>query len=699
MYMSDTGLQSRKFIYSNLGVYKIRLLHLLSGDWNDEIRCVVFETYLHHQTIEYEAVSYTWGDPARPKKSVRVTNSPNGKVPRTAGNMMEVSEGTFEALRRLRLGKEQVNDQHIINHNTWNGTVSRIRSIFVTLETLANVNSPPQINQDNVNERSAQVQMMKDIFSRARRVLAYVGEAADDSSVLLEAMQASQESLLATLVSENPSATAHGQYVDNPMRRCLETFLRRRWFSRIWVVQEVVLAKEIILICGDSHTSWEAFQAAVRAWHPQHTIAEPLPAVLRRTDWVSSGVLQALQTTRMCEATDGRDKVYGIGALLRVSQTMVKSKHISAGMVRTRKQRFASQAERIPPINYKKSVRSVFFGVADNQVNSPPTNTRLGVLSYVQSDTMTPSWVPDWRVRSGRSVIAFDAPGGGYSKTLYRAGGDFEDPMLLLRGSTEEKGRQYITVGIIVLGIVKEVARTSPARGPRMDRGIGLKSWDYMVWLHHNPNADLRKGIIRDEEHDLFSNWFSAIDIGPSFVNEAMGPRPGHRLFPDAADVSIDSQWPQWLDNHEPSSSMHESFRYNPDTSNFKRADSTSWDQKAYEDNLFLDELGIAPQDYGLRMTATRALMLLDDDTYALGPSEAKVDDIICVMIGASVPFVIRRRTERERSAVLVGECWVKSVMQGEAVRQKKDQGYDQSFIVSEEFERRGYRVKQLDLF
>ncbi|KAK3652635.1 hypothetical protein LTR22_011585 [Elasticomyces elasticus] len=684
--MSDTGLQSRKFIYSNLGVNNIRLLHLLPGDWNDGIHGVVFEADLQRQNVDYEAVSYTWGEPTRPKHTVHIMSSSSGRIPRTAGNVMEVSEGTFEALRRLRPGKEQV------PRTLW------IDAIF---ETLANVHLPFQINQDNVNERNAQVQKMKDIFSGARRVLAYVGESADDSSVLLETMQTSHGSLHPTPndpvgVLEDLSSTAHGQYVDNSLWRCLEIFLRRRWFRRIWVVQEVVLAKEIRLICGDNHTSWEAFQAAMRAWYPEHTIAEPLPAVLRRTDWVSSGVLQALQTTRMCDATDGRDKLYGIGALLRLGRG------VNREMGRAGMQRFASQAERVPPVDYKKAVRSVFFGVADNQVNSPLTQTRLDLLSYVQSETMTPSWVPDWRVRSGRSIIAFDTPSGAYSKTLYRSGGNFEDPMLLRRGSRDKNGRQYITVGVIVLGTIKEVARPNAARGPRMDRDIGLRSWDCMIRLRRKLHA-LTARNDHDDAHEVFLDWLSDVDMDFGFAIRGREPGPDYGLFPEGADRSIDS--PQWVDDEELLSAADGTSEYDPrvdtkSTFDFRSADNASWDHlKAYQDNVFLDELGIAPLDYGVRMIATRRLMLLDDDTYALGPAEAKVDDIVCVMIGASVPFVIRRETEQEGSAVLVGECWVKSVMQGEAVRSKNNEGYAESFTVSEDFEQRGYRVEELDLF
>ncbi|KAK5701351.1 hypothetical protein LTR17_022681 [Elasticomyces elasticus] len=385
----------------------------------------------------------------------------------------------------------------------------------------------------------------------------------------------------------------------------------------------------------------------------------------------------------MCEATDGRDKLYGIGALLRLSRAVVEIKHPSGGVASAGRHRFRSQAECIPLTDCRKSVRSVFFGVADNQ-----------------SETMTPSRVPDWRVRSGRSVIAFDPPSGAYSKTMYCAGGNFEDPMLLLRGSREEKGRQYITVGVIVLGTIKEVFRTNLARGPRIDRGAGLRSWDNMIWLHRNPNANLTNAKVGG--HDLFREWSSAIDMEFSFANEAteIGPEPDYRLL-------AESLWPQWTDDDELPSTADESAKHDPQvetryTPSFTGANDPALDHpysKAYEDNLFLDEFGIKPQDYGLRMSATHRLMLLDNDTYALGPAQAKIDDIVCVMIGASIPFVIRRATEEEGSAVLVGECWMKSVMQGEAVRWKENESYGGSFTVSKDFEQRGYRVERLYLF
>jgi hypothetical protein len=37
-------------------------------------------------------------------------------------------------------------------------------------------------------------------------------------------------------------------------------FRTRRWFSRVWIVQEVVLARKLFIICHDDMVEWEALE-------------------------------------------------------------------------------------------------------------------------------------------------------------------------------------------------------------------------------------------------------------------------------------------------------------------------------------------------------------------------------------------------------------------------------------------------------
>jgi hypothetical protein len=42
----------------------------------------------------------------------------------------------------------------------------------------------------------------------------------------------------------------------------LLSFWRRPWFRRAWVVQEFVVAKDALVICGNAQLSWQAFTSA-----------------------------------------------------------------------------------------------------------------------------------------------------------------------------------------------------------------------------------------------------------------------------------------------------------------------------------------------------------------------------------------------------------------------------------------------------
>jgi hypothetical protein len=44
---------------------------------------------------------------------------------------------------------------------------------------------------------------------------------------------------------------------DHPVWFALETLLARPWFSRLWVFQESILAKEIIVGCGSEWLNWK----------------------------------------------------------------------------------------------------------------------------------------------------------------------------------------------------------------------------------------------------------------------------------------------------------------------------------------------------------------------------------------------------------------------------------------------------------
>jgi hypothetical protein len=79
------------------------------------------------------------------------------------------------------------------------------------------------INQENLEERGQQVQLMAKIYSKATRVLVWLGETADNSDTALETIRIAAE-------NESPESLN-----DNTIKQAILALLQRPWFRRIWV--------------------------------------------------------------------------------------------------------------------------------------------------------------------------------------------------------------------------------------------------------------------------------------------------------------------------------------------------------------------------------------------------------------------------------------------------------------------------------
>jgi len=105
------------------------------------------------------------------------------------------------------------------------------------------------INQPSDVERNHQVALMGKIYSSVAIVLIWLGPERDFSSMVLDIIDTGRLEICniqSFLVA-------------------LEHLLRRDWFRRAWVAQELALAsREPLIICGASYLGWSRFSAAVR---------------------------------------------------------------------------------------------------------------------------------------------------------------------------------------------------------------------------------------------------------------------------------------------------------------------------------------------------------------------------------------------------------------------------------------------------
>ena len=82
------------------------------------------------------------------------------------------------------------------------------------------------INQNDVHERNHQVGQMRVLFSTAASTIAWLGEMGSNSDLAYSAVSAPRRSL---------------GFVNDETRRAMEDLLNRRYWSRVWVIQEFLL--------------------------------------------------------------------------------------------------------------------------------------------------------------------------------------------------------------------------------------------------------------------------------------------------------------------------------------------------------------------------------------------------------------------------------------------------------------------------
>lgn len=213
--------------------HEIRLVHLLPGDEADNLVCEIKHVCLH-DTLDYECLSYRWGH----DKADAII------IGRDA--CLELNENLLNALRFLR----QPDTARVL----WADQIC--------------------INQGDNEEKTKQVELMGEIYQSASRVIAWLGLADDKTQSTFEFLRSLYHSARNNYIREmarNKELGAPDAPFDNkklleellneystflPQWKDVQSFLEKEWFSRIWIVQEIVLAKQVLIQCSDFTLPW-----------------------------------------------------------------------------------------------------------------------------------------------------------------------------------------------------------------------------------------------------------------------------------------------------------------------------------------------------------------------------------------------------------------------------------------------------------
>jgi hypothetical protein len=155
---------------------------------------------------------------------------------------------------------------------------------------------------------------MEIIYRGATKVQIYIGaEDTKDNSV--EAMIYLERNFR-SILNGDENLFENFAYVDVLPRRTVDAItalLRRDWFYRVWVLQEVQSANYAEIICGKYKIPWLALRIVAPSFYNAISLAE-LPPVLDIAEggFRSRDLLTLLRNTRSLRATDPRDRVYAM---------------------------------------------------------------------------------------------------------------------------------------------------------------------------------------------------------------------------------------------------------------------------------------------------------------------------------------------------------------------------------------------------
>lgn len=196
--------------------------------------------------VGYDALSYTWGVATLEEKepaSRQIFTTVQRCYPIMCdGKIVLATQNLRSALRRIRqLDRPQMASYFLKEYG-------RRRQEYVWADALC-------INQQDIAERSRQVSLMSDIYSRAISVFAYLGEPDEftDSAIktMIKLRDLSKttfgpDALPITLLDSEAMVFDRIGVEPPSVEEWFDwaTFLCREWLQRTWVVQEVSLPGE-----------------------------------------------------------------------------------------------------------------------------------------------------------------------------------------------------------------------------------------------------------------------------------------------------------------------------------------------------------------------------------------------------------------------------------------------------------------------
>jgi hypothetical protein len=573
---------------------EVRLILLHPGSFEDPISCSITYTSLKTCTdLAYEALSYCWGD-HRQRKDIKVT------VSDWRGHsefIMSINLSLHSALKKLR---PQNGPARVL----WADSIC--------------------INQDDIDERSSQVSLMRDIYRTAQGVVVWLGQGTElihKAIKTLTAIKDRYELDESVDLSGTQLSRLHGPLMDivngekHPgMYDFVDdwTLFESPWFSRTWVVQEAFNARETTFHCGDNTLTLATLLrvnkciSSLKGLKLNSSHKAMMPPIYDdlfharfatgSSQSMQNGILEVLIKGLDLDATDPRDKIFAMLQFGKETQNMG-----------------SLPLELVP--DYRRSVSEVFSSFTKWWIVK---HESLRILSAIHAldgrawqankwettpkyDADQPTWSWWFRGRSNWSIGIL----GLKTDSSYRASADTKPDISLI---TEAKQMSILNLAGIKIDFIQSLT----------------------PYPYFSPPQNL------ESLHRTYVGIFDPLNLTGKWQ---------HQLAPENMDSYV------FLD----------------DTAKMRAHYAAHWDFSIKTNAVECNDSCFFSTRGGL---------------VGLSPTSARVGDILVVLYGGPVPYVLRELPDSHRDTEglakryeFVGECYLESYMDGRGIRDNEQQG------------------------
>ena len=496
------------------------------------------------------------------------------------------------------------------------------------------------INQADVIEKNHQVHMMSSIYRNAQKVLIWLGEERDDTTQawsFFDDLETSFNNGFNNYDSDlndiskwlGPGLNPLGKGLparESPVWGAMEALLRSPWFSRIWTFQEIIVAANAVVYCGSHMMPWERFIKLIK-WI--HVCGHSKSVNYLDNEALTAGEAQMLYHNKNASRSRLRSLSY---ALLRTrNRDATDSRDKIYALFGLLSEGSGLLGQELYP-DYTLSSRDAYIAFAKWCLIMEQDLMILSAARPRREGIDLPSWVPDWECKDFHALLVGQRSDGfrsfqasGTSRPFSNSGPADSINTLHLRG-----------------GILCTIAEIS-------DPTDILSNLDDRKWI---PTAS------------HYADMAKQLGLPEQYLGQPAGLAYGRTL-----GAGLTMGFCERDDGRLCAGARENVWRAN-----------LTWKKQGHPQPPPLEVLHEIGLHTNKMIRGRKFFTSGEHGLIGLCPDTARVGDVVCILLGGEVPYVLRtfggepvKQADvnliiKSRHFELVGEAYVHGIMDGESV-------------------------------